>query len=138
MKTELHLDFDNAKWIVDRCALASVDIGVPVSVAVLDAAGHLLLLARFDGASFQSPEIARRKALTSVMTKSSSADVEAVTLSRLTFANIDDGRLPIQGGLPIFSGNRLVGAVGVSGGTSEQDEAIARAGIEGIEVDQLR
>jgi uncharacterized protein GlcG (DUF336 family) len=83
-----------------------------------------------DGASFQTPDVARGKALTSAMMKKPSGIIETATLARLTLASFDDGRLPIQGGLPVFSGDQLVGAVGVSGGTPDQDEAIAKAGID--------
>ncbi|WP_023639063.1 GlcG/HbpS family heme-binding protein [Dickeya zeae] len=130
MKTHSHLDYADAQRIVNASIEAAASLGLAASIAVLDPAGHLVLLARMDGASFQTPDVARGKALTSAMMKKPSSIIETATLARLTLASFDDGRLPIQGGLPVFSGDQLVGAVGVSGGTPDQDEAIARAGID--------
>lgn len=130
MKSHSHLDYADARRIVNASIEAAASLGLAASIAVLDPAGHLVLLARMDGASFQTPDVARGKALTSAMMKKPSGIIETATLARLTLASFDDGRLPIQGGLPVFSGDQLVGAVGVSGGTPDQDESIARAGID--------
>lgn len=132
MKNVIHLDYNDAVYIVDASLKCASELGVTVSVAVLDAAGHLITLSRMDGASFQTPDVARGKALTSVMMKAASGLVEKAALARLTLISFNDGRLPVQGGLPVFSDNQLVGAVGVSGGTQEQDEMIARVGIEAM------
>lgn len=130
MKPHSYLDYADAQRIVNASIEAAASLGLAASIAVLDPAGHLVLLVRMDGASFQTPDVARGKALTSAMMKKPSGIIETATLARLTLASFDDGRLPIQGGLPVFSCDQLVGAVGVSGGTPDQDEAIARAGID--------
>ena len=130
MKNQPHLDYADAQRIVTASTDAASALGIAASIAVLDPTGHLIFLARMDGASFQTPDVARGKALTSAMMKKPSGVIETATLARLTLASFDDGRLPIQGGLPVFSGEHMVGAVGVSGGTPDQDEAIARAGID--------
>ncbi|WP_213990419.1 heme-binding protein [Sodalis sp. dw_96] len=135
MKTELQLDYADARSIADACGNESIRTDVPVSIAVLDPAGHLLLMVRFDGASFQTPEVARGKALTSVMMRKSSKAIEDATLSRPTLGTFNDGRLPIQGGMPIFANGVCIGAVGVSGGTPEQDESIAQAGVDAFSRD---
>ncbi|KWF91840.1 hypothetical protein WL94_13260 [Burkholderia cepacia] len=130
MKNQLQLDQADAGRIVSAAIEAASRLGIAISIAVLDPAGHLLLLLRMDGAAFQTPDVARGKALTSVMTKQPSGVFETAVIARPTFASVQDGRLPIQGGYPVFSGKECVGAVGISGGTAEQDEAIAKAGIE--------
>jgi glc operon protein GlcG len=124
------IQYAEAQAIVAACESASIASGVASSVAVLDAFGRTVLLARFDGAPWQTPEVAQGKALTSVMMRKPSKAIEDVTLQRLTLTTFNDGRLPIQGGFPLMVDGVCVGAVGVSGGTPDQDEAQAQAGVD--------
>jgi uncharacterized protein GlcG (DUF336 family) len=129
MRQQLQLDHQDARLIVDACARESLAIDIAVSIAVLDAGGAVLELSRLDGASFQTPDVARGKALTAVMMRKSSKAVEEAVLSRPTLIAFDDGRLPIQGGLPILVDGVCIGAVAVSGGSPDQDESIASVGL---------
>jgi uncharacterized protein GlcG (DUF336 family) len=129
MHQQWHIGYDDARKLIDSCAQEAQQLGIPVSVAVLDGAGHIVATARLDGAAFQTIEVATGKALTAVMTRTSSKTVEDATLDRPTLATFRDGRLPIQGGLPLSAHGACVGAIGVSGGTSDQDERIAAAGV---------
>lgn len=129
MRQQFQLDHSDARLIVEVCEKESLAVDVPVSIAVLDAGGAILEISRLNGASFQTPDVARGKALTAVMTRKSSKVIEDLVLSRPTLATFTDGRLPIQGGLPVLVDGVCVGAVAVSGGTPDQDETIAIAGL---------
>lgn len=121
---------DEARAIIERARDKAKEIGVPMALAVVDAGGHLVALERMDGAPFTAPEIAWGKAYTAAAWKAPSAvladrigkdpafsaAVSAATGGRFT---------PRQGALPLPAG----GAVGASGGSSQQDEDVARAGI---------
>ena len=130
MKTVKMIEFAEAHALLQACKAKSEEMGIPVSVAILDGSGNTVLIARLDDAPFQTPEVARGKALTAVMMRRSSHEVEESTLNRVTLASFHDARLPIQGGLPLFSGDACVGAIAASGGTPVQDETIAKAGAD--------
>jgi len=123
---------EQAREIVARARAKAEEIGVPMAIAVVDAGGHLVLVERMDGAGFATPEIAWGKAWTAAAwglpsatlgerigaDPAFSAAVSAATGGRFT---------PRQGALPLPGG----GAVGASGGSSQQDEDVVRAGVEG-------
>jgi len=105
-----------------------------VVITILDSGGNLVLVQRLDGAQFGSVEVARDKAYSAVAfrrpTKAFQDAVEKgganLRILRLT------GASPLEGGVPIIMDGKLVGGIGVSGVTSEQDAQIARAGIESL------
>jgi uncharacterized protein GlcG (DUF336 family) len=104
----------------------------PVVVAVVDSGGHLLALARLDAAQTGSIEIAQQKARAAVAFKRPTK-VWAETLAGGRQAVLAlPGVLPSEGGVPILYKGKLVGAIGVSGVTSEQDGQIAAAGIAAL------
>ncbi|WP_186013877.1 GlcG/HbpS family heme-binding protein [Burkholderia gladioli] len=132
MKSMPRLELSDARRIAAHAIGHAEEIGVAVSVIIVNECGFPVYLERLDGAAFQTPDVARGKALTSVMMRKPSKDIEDAALARPTLAQFSDGRLPIQGGVPLFSGEYCLGAVGVSGGTPEQDEAIAYAGAASL------
>lgn len=104
----------------------------PVSIAIVDDGGYLLHLERMDGAVLQSPDVATRKARTAALSQRPTKALEDMTKERPVMLVFPD-RLPIQGGLPIVHENHCVGAVGVSGVKSHEDEQIAAAGIAALQ-----
>ena len=102
-----------------------------VSVAVVDEGGYLLHLERMDGAVLTSPEIATLKARTAALSRVPTKFLEDVTKERAA-TMMFPGRLPVQGGLPIMHAGECVGAVGVSGVKSPEDEQIAGAGLAAL------
>lgn len=105
-----------------------------ISVAILDAGGHVLQITRMDGCNFLSADIARTKAYASAAWKLPSAELasrwQQVATAAAGMVGISGNRIvPVQGALPIFDGNRCVGAIGASGVKSNEDEACARAGL---------
>jgi glc operon protein GlcG len=100
-----------------------------VTTAIVDDAGVLLHLDRMDGATPTTAEVATQKAKTSAITRRPSKFWEDRVKDRLGFINFP-GVLQIQGGLPIMYEGECVGAIGVSGVQSHEDEQIAKAGID--------
>jgi glc operon protein GlcG len=102
-----------------------------VSVAIVDDSGFLLGFERMDGAPPISAEVSFGKARTSALTKRPSKFFEERIKERPAFANFPAGIL-IQGGLPIMHQNECVGAIGVSGVQSHEDEQVAQAGVKAL------
>jgi uncharacterized protein GlcG (DUF336 family) len=129
------LSLELAKKMWDAAEKKSVDLGVPITFSVLDEGGNLVLLNRMDGAILISIDIAINKAYTSVLLKMPTDKLTPLTqpgasLYGLQFTN--NNRLVILGGgYPLKAGNQLIGAVGVSGGSVEEDMIIA---VEALKV----
>ncbi len=109
----------------------------PLGVAVLDAGGHLLAFQRQDGATFIRAEVASGKAYAALAVGTSSRSLGAAAVERPHFfqglSAVSGGRMvPVPGGVLVRDrdGN-VLGAVGISGDTSDNDEIAAMAGIEG-------
>ncbi|HTE53954.1 MAG TPA: heme-binding protein [Kofleriaceae bacterium] len=102
-----------------------------VTVAVVDDGGALLALERLDGAFPQSAEIATRKAWTAAAVRLPTKTMEDMVKERPALLGFP-GQVRVQGGLPILVGAECVGAVGVSGVASHQDEQVARAGVDAL------
>ena len=102
-----------------------------VTVAVVDDGGFMLHLERMDGAAVTTAEVAVGKARTAALTRRPSKFFEDRVKERPAFAGFPAGVL-IQGGLPIMHQGECVGAIGVSGVQSHEDEQIAEAGIKAL------
>src|SRR5262249_43886204 len=105
-----------------------------ISVAVLDAGGHLIHASRMDGCNFLAPDIARGKAMGSAAWKESSDNFakrlgDNPAWGAGMIAASGNRFVPIRGGLPIFSDGKCVGAIGASGVRANQDEECVRAGL---------
>ena len=99
-----------------------------VAIAVVDDGGYLLAFERMDGVAAISGEVAIGKARTSALTRRPSKLFEDRVKERPAFVSFPAG-IMIQGGLPILARNECVGAIGVSGVQSNQDEQVANAGV---------
>ncbi|OGA17042.1 MAG: hypothetical protein A3I63_08575 [Betaproteobacteria bacterium RIFCSPLOWO2_02_FULL_66_14] len=103
-----------------------------VVIATVDDGGHLLHFLRMDGATPANAAIALDKARTAALSRRSSGTwEERVKAGRVSMLKMP-GILPVQGGLPIIVDGTCVGAVGVSGVQSHEDEQIAQAGIDAL------
>lgn len=102
-----------------------------VTIAVVDDGGHLVALERGDGAFPHSAEIATRKAWTAAMVRLPTKTMEDMVKDRPALVAFP-GQVRVQGGVPILVDGECVGAVGVSGVASAQDEEVARAGIAAL------
>lgn len=100
-----------------------------VAIAILDDGGHLLHFVRMDGATPANAVIAVEKARTSALSRRTSGNWEERIKAGRTAMLKMPGILPVQGGVPILIEGTCIGAVGVSGVQSHEDEQIAAAGI---------
>jgi len=116
---------------VDRGIAQAEKMGFKLSFAVIDEFGQLVQMDRMDGASLMGPDIAEAKALTALNFKRPTSEVAKIdkeVLKALSEA-VHFKVVPVAGGMPIFEGDELKGAIGVSGATSQQDEDIARHAV---------
>jgi uncharacterized protein GlcG (DUF336 family) len=106
--------------------------GWNVAIAVVDASGGLILFHKLDETQPGSIAVAQGKARAAALFKRpSKAMEEAITGGKQAFLTIE-GIVPMQGGLPVTVEGKIIGAVGVSGVTSAQDEQVAQAAIGGL------
>jgi uncharacterized protein GlcG (DUF336 family) len=103
-----------------------------VAIAILDDGGHLLHFVRMDGATPANAAIALEKGRTAAVSRRSSGKWEDIIKGGRTSMLKMPGILPVQGGMPIVADGTCIGAVGVSGVQSHQDEQIAQAGIDAL------
>ena len=131
------IDLAHATLVVDKALAEGRSLGLPpLTVAVLDGSGCLVCFKREDGSSLLRPEIAQAKAWGALgmgMGSRALAQRASVQPAFISAVNaLAGGRLiPVPGGVLIrSSGKSIIGAVGITGATSDQDEACAVAGIE--------
>ena len=103
-----------------------------VVIAVVDDGGHLVYLQRIDGTQTGSIDVAIGKARTSAAFKRPTKVFDDLAKTRPSITSISPDAVLLEGGVPVMVGGQLVGAVGVSGVTSQQDAQIAEAGIAAL------
>ena len=131
MRTKPCLTTADAKEMLAACIAEAERNDWEVTVAVVDEAGVLLSLERMDGAPAISATVAPEKARASALTKQPTKFWEDRVKERPAFINFPAGSL-IQGAVPVIYDGECVGAIGVSGVQSSQDEQIARAGLAAL------
>jgi len=123
---------DEARRVIGAAEKKALAIGQPMNVAVADAGGNLVAHVRMDGAWLGSIDISIKKAFTARAFDISTKDLAPLAQPGADFYGIDasnGGRIMIfAGGIPLKRGGKVVGAVGVSGGSGAQDQAVAEAG----------
>ncbi|MEC4750240.1 heme-binding protein [Methylomicrobium sp. Wu6] len=131
------LTLEKANLIIQTAIAKARELKMaPLTVVVLDAAGHLKAMQREDGASMIRQEIATAKAWGAVSMGVSSRSLAGVAVQRPDFMNslitLSQGKvMPVPGGVLIRDkDNQLIGAIGISGDVSDQDERCAISGIE--------
>ncbi len=123
----------SAQAVVEGARAKAEEIGVPMNIAVVDEGNNLAAFGRMEGAWLGSIDIAQNKAYTSRSFDMSTKDLAPLCQPNQPLFGIhasNQGRLIIfAGGIPLMSGDDIVGAVGVSGGSVEQDHEVAEAGV---------
>lgn len=131
------LNLHDANGVIARAEAKAADLGVRVTVAVVDEGGLLIALARMDGATPLSPQIAEAKAVGAAMMHRDGAGLAEIAKDRPGFFSVA-GRLvrvpmvPGLGSVLIKQDDKVLGAVGVSGARPEQDLECAEAGISSV------
>jgi glc operon protein GlcG len=99
-------------------------------IAIVDDGGNLLYLERMDNTQIGSIEVAIQKAKTAILFKRPTKAYEDLVAQGKTDILGVPGVIPIEGGLPVFADGQYVGAIGVSGGTRQQDGIVAKAAVD--------
>lgn len=126
------LTLDGARKIAAAAEAAAKKQGVGVVIAVVDDGGHLLVLERLDNTQVASVEVGIGKARTAAIFRRPTKEFEEGIAKGRTASLVIPGATPLQGGIPIVLDGKVIGAVGVSGDTPAQDEAIAKAGAAAV------
>jgi uncharacterized protein GlcG (DUF336 family) len=129
-KTSVSLE--DARRVIAAAEKKAQEIGQPMNIAVADEGANLVAFIRMENAWLGSIDIAQKKAFTSRAFDITTKDLAAHSQSGDQFFGIhasNNGKVMIfAGGIPLKSGGKVVGAIGVSGGSGEQDHAVAEAG----------
>jgi glc operon protein GlcG len=129
LTTKKVLTLEGAKQIAAAAEAEAKKNNWTMVIAVMDDGGHLIYLERMDGTQIGSVEVAQEKAITAVRFKRPTKSLEDNVASGRQVILKLPGATPIEGGLPIMNANEILGAIGVSGGTSPQDGQVAAAGL---------
>jgi glc operon protein GlcG len=138
-ETKAALSFDMAKKMVAACEAKAKQEGWKMNIAVVDDGANLVAFERMDGAYLGSILVAQHKAVTSANFPFSTRRFSELAFGKEGkpglvpgIANFP-GIVTFAGGLPIMTANNVqIGGIGVSGGTSDQDEQCAQAGIDAV------
>ena len=126
------INLTQAQQAVDAALRKANEIGVKMDIAVVDVGANLKTFARMDGAWLGSIDIAQKKAKTARWFDMPTGDIGGLSQPGGPLFNIEhsnNGLITFPGGLPLKnSGGEVIGAIGVSGSTVEDDEAVASAG----------
>lgn len=129
-----HVPLDTAKTLLDAAEAEAEHIDVPMCIAVMDEGANLVAFHRMDGALLASVDIAQNKAYTAV-----TIELDSETVGELAqpgeelygIGGTNDGRIvTFGGGIPLEVDETVVGAVGVSGGSVEEDVTVAEAAVD--------
>jgi glc operon protein GlcG len=132
------LTLEGARAVLAAAQRRAGEIQRPMNIAVVDEGGHLLAFERMDGAKLSSIRIALVKAESSAVRAAptgpamSGDQVNELLSAALAVASPGE-QTPIRGGVPLVADGQVVGAIGVSAGTEDQDADVARAGAAALE-----
>jgi len=130
------LTLADARGVIAAAEARAAEIGQPMNIAVVDAGGNLVSHVRMDGAWIGSIDISINKAFTSRAFDIATKDLGDNSQPNQQFYGIhasNHGRIMIfAGGIPLRRDGQVVGAIGVSGGSGEQDQTVAEAGANSL------
>lgn len=127
------ISLEQAKKVMAGAEAEAKKNGWPVVIAILDSGGQLVMLQRLDNAQWGSVEIAKEKARSSVaLRRPTKALQDLIGQGGANLRLLTIGYSVLEGGIPIVTDGRIIGGVGVSGVTSQQDAQIAQAGIDAM------
>lgn len=123
------ITLEQARKVIDAAMAEANKKGWPMNIAVLDSGANLVALVRMDGAQLASIAISQHKARAAVKFRRPTKVFEdAIQKGGLNYIMTLDDIVASRGGIPLIEGGKLIGAIGVSGGTGSQDEVISMAG----------
>jgi uncharacterized protein GlcG (DUF336 family) len=128
----MNITIEQAQTLITAAQLKAQQIGVPMNIAIVDAGANLKAFVRMDNAWLGSVDISIKKAKTARFFDMESGDIGGLSQPGGPLYNIEvsnGGLISFPGGVPIKSAGEIVGAIGVSGGSVEQDREVALAGV---------
>jgi len=131
-QTRTTISIGMADTLVNAAAKEAETRKLGLAIIVVDEQGSIVLARRMDGALPHSFEIARRKAMTSALTRQPTKVIQEMVAKGDNLILAIDNMLPIEGGLPVFHDGKIVGAIGVSGSPSHIDAAVAQASVDAL------
>jgi glc operon protein GlcG len=123
-----NINLATAKKVAAAAAEEAAKMKINVVIAIVDTGAHLVYLERFDVIQWGSLNVALHKAKCSIMYKRPTKALEDLILKGNTAYLTLDGIIAIEGGVPILQDGKIIGAIGVSGGSPAQDGEVAKAG----------
>lgn len=121
----------DALELIDRGMVQSTADGMQMAFAVVEPSGELVAFARMDGVPYASIRIAQQKARTAARLRMATSQLEERVQGGRTALLSSDEVIAVGGGVPIVADGRIIGALGVSGATAAEDDALATALISG-------
>lgn len=136
-RDRVQLNLAGAEVVLDAAKRKAAAMGLKCNVAVVDDGGHLLAFARMDGARPASAATAVSKAVSAATFRQESGPLPAKgepdAVLSLGLQTASGGKVtPLKGGVPVLIDGQVIGAVGVGGGSGEQDAEVAKAGIQAL------
>lgn len=136
-RDRVQLILAGAETVLEAAKKKAAAMGLKCNLAVVDDGGHLLAFARMDGARLASGTTALTKAVSAATFRQETGTLPAKgepdVLLSLSIQTASGGKITtLKGGVPIVIDGQVVGAVGVGGGTGEQDAEVAKAGIQAL------
>lgn len=134
MLTIKRLSYDDAQTLVEGARRKSHEIGIPMCIAVTDESGHLIAFSRMDGGKITSIDIAINKAYTGACARKGTHEYNQLAVpGKPTYGinTTNQGRFTIiGGGLPVIVEGDIVGGIGCSTGTAEEDQIVAQGALD--------
>ena len=127
-----NITLEQAEAVLAGAKAAALELGKAFSFSVVDARGDLITMCKMDNSAWRTPYVSRGKARASACFGEPSGDLTERSTTPIMRAVMEVERgefVPGQGALPIYVNGELIGAVGGSGGTAQEDEDCSRAGI---------
>jgi uncharacterized protein GlcG (DUF336 family) len=135
-RTYASLTLEDAKRMLSAAEVRAESLGIAYNIAVVDAGGHLVAFVRQDGALIGSIDLAIDKAVTARIFNKATSDLASLAQSGKPLFGIQQsnaGKVVIfGGGVPVMFDGNIVGAVGASAGTVEQDIAVAESAVAAL------
>ncbi len=125
----------DARRVIAAAEKKAAEIGQPMNIAVADEGGNIISHVRMDGAWIGSIDISQKKARTARWFDMNTGDIGGLSQPGGPLFNIEHsngGLITFPGGVPIKDGDVVIGAIGVSGSTVENDHTVAAAGAEAV------
>lgn len=133
LSTKRTLNLEIAKRIVAAAEQEARKNNFTMFICVVDDGGNVMFIERLDDAQLGSFEVSIEKAKSALLFKRPTKAFEDQVAGGRTVVLKLPGALPVEGGIPLMADGRIIGAIGVSGGTSPQDAQVASAGVAALE-----